>query len=445
MKLSQLAFLSLMSCGMTGWSLESQMPPVKPRNVILMISDGCGFNTFAAADLYSTGTTKSQAYENFPVFLPLSTGSATGNKYDGTLAKQDATWVTLKPTDSAASGTAFATGAKTYDAAIGMDSEKNPLLNLSQRAQLSGKSSGVVTSVPISHATPAAFIAHNVDRNNYAEIANDMIFNGSAEVIIGGGHPLYDQDGKATNATEYKFVGGKETWDKLVAGEAANLEGKWTLVERKSAFDSLANGLAPLPERIVGVAQVRETLQEHRSGAMPATETVGQVPKIATVPELSTLSQVALRVLGRDTSGFFLMIEGGAIDWAGHDNNLARSIEEQMEFNAAVDKVIAWIEKNGGWDKNLLIITADHETGYLSGPKGLTGTTIDYELQGQGKGKMPLYKWNLKQHTNQLVPFYARGAGSERFRTAIAGKDPVRGDYTDNALVGQILMQIVGE
>lgn len=414
-----------------------------------MISDGCGYNALAAANYYSAGKAKAQAYEKFPVAMPMSTSSATGMAYDGEQAKRDATWVMLKPTDSAASGTAFATGAKTYDAAIGMDSTRSPLLNLSQRAQLSGKSAGVVTSVPISHATPAAFIAHNETRKDYEGIARDMILNGSAEVILGAGHPFYDHDGKKLDSANYQYVGGQALWEQLVAGTAANLEGKWTLVESKGTFDSLAQGLLPLPERIVGVAQVQETFQEKRSGANHATDTVGQVPFVQSVPELSTLAQVALRALGRDSAGFFLMIEGGAIDWAGHDNSIARSIEEEMAFNESVKTVIAWIEKNGGWKENLLVVTADHETGYLTGPKGVVAdslkNSVDYELRGRGKKKIPAYKWNSTHHTNQLVPLFAKGAGSEQIKAAVAGKDPKRGTYTDNALVGLILLQLVGE
>ncbi len=419
-----------------------------PRHVILMISDGCGYNQIAAANLYATGQAKAQPYESFPVAMPMSTWSATGQTYEGAQAAKDATWVLLKPTDSAASGTAFATGVKTYDAAIGMDMEKNPLFNLSQQAQAHGKSSGVVTTVPISHATPAAFIAHNDSRKDYEGIARDMILNGSAEVILGAGHPYFDHDGRTADLADYRYVGGPKLWADLVRGEAQNLEGKWTLVDRKGAFDSLAAGLLPMPERIVGIAPVRETLQEKRAhGGDAALDQVGSVPKVANVPDLPTLSRVALRALGRDTAGFFLMIEGGAIDWAGHDNHLARSIEEEMDFNASVQAVINWIEQNGGWEQNLLVVTGDHETGYLTGPGGVDSAkgSVDYALRGQGKGKLPAGKYNSKDHSNQLVPLFAKGAGSERIAQAKAGEDPVRGSYTDNARVGQVLMELLGE
>lgn len=436
----------------TGWALGCCFvaTAAAPRNVILMISDGCGYNTLAAANLYQTGKAKAQPYENFPVAMPMSTWSATGMLYDAGAARQDATWVTLKPTDSAASGTALATGTKTYDAAVGVDTARVPLLNLTQRAQLSGKSAGVVTTVPISHATPAAFVAHNETRKDYMGIAQDMLRNSSVEVIIGAGHPLYGHDGQLADSADYQYVGGQELWAKLVAGEAANREGKWSFVERKGTFDSLAGGLLPLPERLVGVVQARETLQEKRgNGGTPATDTVGQVPFVNTVPNLSTLSQVALRALGRDTAGFFLMIEGGAVDWAAHANSMARAIEEETEFNVAVKNVIEWIEKNGGWKENLLVVTADHETGYLTGPGGVVADSatnmVDYPLQGRGRGKMPGYKWNSFNHTNQLVPLFAKGAGSEKIKVAVAGKDPLRGKYTDNALLGQILLRLVGE
>jgi alkaline phosphatase len=259
---------------------------------------------------------------------------------------------------------------------------------------------------------------------------------------------LYDNDGKLTASPQYNYVGGQDTWNQLVSGTAKNKEGSWTLVERKNTFDSLAAGLSPLPKRLIGVAQAYYTLQEARSNGNAATDTVGQVPFTTTVPELSTIATVALRVLSQDSAGFFLMIEGGAIDAAGHANFIARNIEEKMDFNKAVRTVIAWIEKNGGWKNNLLVITGDHETGYLTGPQGIYQTgedsfDVDYDLVNNGKGKIPGYSWNTGSHTNQLVPLFAKGSCSEALQATALNVDPERGNYTDNAIVGRTLLQIL--
>jgi len=143
------------------------------------------------------------------------------------------------------------------------------------------------------------------------------------------------------------------------------------------------------------------------------------------------------------------MIEGGAIDVAGHGNFIARAIEEKTGFNQAVRTVIAWIEKNGGWKENLLVITGDHETGYLTGPKGLyeispNSFAVDYNPVNRGKGKIPGYAWNSNSHTNQLVPLFAKGACAVPLRATALKLDPVRGEYTDNAIVGKVLLQILG-
>lgn len=128
---------------------------------------------------------------------------------------------------------------------------------------------------------------------------------------------------------------------------------------------------------------------------------------------------------------------------AAHDNYFARSIEEELDFDRAVDSVVTWIETYGGFEETLLIVTGDHETGYLTGPGGVKDfATIDYKLINNGKGNMPGYAWNLKSHSNQLVPLFAKGNGSGSI-IKIAGTDPVRGPYTDNAIIGSELLKIL--
>lgn len=114
------------------------------------------------------------------------------------------------------------------------------------------------------------------------------------------------------------------------------------------------------------------------------------------------------------------MIEGGAIDWAGHANEYDRLIEEGNDFIDAIEAVVAWIEKNDQFKETLLIVTADHETGYLTAPIS------------QGKGKLPKMTWQIKDHTNQTVPFFAKGPGSEKFQGTM-----------DNAQVGKILHELL--
>ena len=119
---------------------------------------------------------------------------------------------------------------------------------------------------------------------------------------------------------------------------------------------------------MLGTAQVATTLQAARQGAQ-AGEPGADSPRNPGVPDLVTLVRGALNVLDEDPDGLFLAIEGGAIDWANHQNNASRMIEEQLDFIAAMEAVIAWVEANSHWGESLLILTADHETGLLWGPR----------------------------------------------------------------------------
>lgn len=405
-----------------------------PKNVILMISDGCGLEAIRSTNYYQTGKAQGvQAYEQFPVSVFQSTFSVFGS-YDPTKAKQDKTYVRNKPTDSAASGTALGTGVKTYDAAIGVGPDSIPLLNSTQIAHRNGKSAGVVTSVQISHATPASQVAHNLSRQNYDQIALEMFTLSQADVIMGTGHPEFDDSANPASTKNFQYVGGESLWNKLKAGKLQSPAGTWSFMDKKSSFDSLAAGLGKTPERIAGIAPVRSSLQQSREGADPADQPFADRLN-QNVPALATMAQGALRVLNQNPKGFFLMIEGGAIDWAAHNNQGGRLIEEEMEFNRTVDSVIAWVEKNGGWEQNLLIVTADHETGYLA---------LDAKASA-GKGKLPAMSWQSKDHTNQLVPLFAKGAGADQIRKLADQKDPVHGAYTDNAEVGAAIHQLLSK
>ena len=140
------------------------------------------------------------------------------------------------------------------------------------------------------------------------------------------------------------------------------------------------------------------------------------------------MTQGALNVLDNNSEGFFLMVEGGAIDWTGHANQTQQALEETTDFFEAVDAVNAWVEQNSSWDETLVIVTADHETGYLMGdPEGSFNPMVP-----QGIGQYPTHSWNSGDHTNMLVPFFSKGAGAAELEAATLGRDQVRGRYLDN-------------
>jgi alkaline phosphatase len=346
-------------------------------------------------------------------------------------------------TDSASAATAMSTGVKTKNGYIGVDASGAPQRHLMQEAEARGKSTGVVTSVQLSHATPAGFVAHNISRNNYAAIANEMIFESGTDVIMGAGNPGYDDSG-APATKDPKYVGGASTWAALNAGMAGNdADGDgdldaWTLIQTRAAIRAMAEG--DTPARVIGVPQVYSTLQQARAGDGRADPFV--VPLTPSVPTLAEMSRAALNVLDNDPDGFVMMIEGGAVDWAGHANQSGRLIEEQAAFDLAVDAVLAWVEANSNWGETLLIVTGDHETGYLTGPIDSTNPTWT-AVVNNGAGELPGMTWNFGDHTNQLIPFFAKGDDGRWFTKAADHSDPGWGAYIDNTDIGKVVMQLL--
>lgn len=493
-------------------------PQTEPRNVIIMIGDGMGFNHVDASSLYNNGKTNwqiegkpgagdkitkqdgygetpSQVYENFDVQLSMKHPSLDSPEYKSEDAWGDFDWANNKPTDSAASGTALATGQKTHNGYLGVDGDKNPIKNAAEHAHETGRATGVVSSVPFGHATPAAWGAHVESRKENHKIAQQMI-DGSLDVIMGAGHPKFDDDAQPREA-EWAWL-----TEEQYAGLQKDGSGR-TFVEDSKGIEAIARG-ENVPERLFGLAPVAETLQFNRSsleeaeprnkgkGRTDGQPIEGEAPlpgeaKKNDVVSLEDMTKAALNVLSHDEDGFFTMIEGGAIDWAGHANATVGNIEEMDDFNKSVEAVTEWVEKNSSWEETLVIVTADHETGYLNGAvnggaddgatDGATDGAVD-EGATQGaadegnaapaaaapapaeegatsteqwapmtgtKGTLPIDSWNSPQHTNHLVPFFAKGAGADTINGHVKGTDPVRGDYIDNTDVAKISFDLMKE
>ena len=424
-----------------------------PKNIILFIADGCGFNHIDAASLFQYGRTGNQVYEKFPVKLAMSTFPEAGMGYDSVAAWEAFDYVRMFPTDSAASATAMATGFKTENSVINMDAAGNRLKTFFKKAKELGKATGVVTSVPMSHATPACFLGHNQDRENYKEISREMLLESRADVIMGCGHPDFNKRGNLSSLKRYKYVGGEVLWGLLLAGTAGSdmdadgIDDPWTLIQDRADFQALKQG--PTPKRVFGVAPILDTLQQERGGDRFAPPFM--VPMIESVPTLGEMTAAALNVLDNNENGFLMMIEGGAVDWAGHDQHKGRMIEELIDFNLTVEKVIAWVETHSSWEETLVIVTSDHETGYLWGP-GSGQTLPPYarnwnevwtSLVNKSKGKVPGMEWHSEHHTNSLVPFYAKGAGSRLFLHFADQNDPVRGKYLDNTEIAAAIFSLL--
>ena len=426
--------------------VERHLDPV-PKNVIVMISDGCGHNHVEAANLYQEGRTGVQIYEQFSLVASMTTFPFRGG-YDAQKAWSDFDYVKQGATDSAAAATAMSTGIKTTTGAIGVAPDGRRLKHVLELAEERGKATGVVTSVMITHATPAGFVAHNVSRDNYVEIAREMIQKSPVDVLMGCGHPGFGAAGQPAEKPNYKYVGGRRLWLALRTNRAgrdvdADHNGRrddaWAFVEERAAFRELGRG--ETPKRVMGVAQAEKTLrygQYTQENARPA-----ETGSVDAVPTLAEMTTGALNVLEDDPDGMFLMVEGGAVDWASHAGDAAGMIGEQIRFNRAVEKVVEWIQKNGGWEETLLIVTADHECGYLCAPTTNAGELpwAYLDLENRGEGSLPGLSWQSSHHTNLPVPIYAQGPLSETLKTCLENKGSKLGPYLDNTDLGRVIHQ----
>jgi alkaline phosphatase len=437
-----------------------------PKNIIIMIGDGVGYNHILATDYYLGMA--AQVQEKFPVRLAMAHYPAKAGEYNAgnpgsnyyatgynpARAWKDTSSLKRDYTESAAAATAISTGFKTYNNSVGMSVDHDTLENLVQWAKTMGKSAGVVTSVEFSHATPAGFVAHNVMRTNYSQIAAEMLLDSRCDVIMGCGDPGYDNDGLAVKEkwNNAKYVVDSIFWGELTAGSGKqvrfgvngvmktvkDIDGDktpdpWTVVRDLSDFRALQHGKTP--KRVLGCPKIYQTLQQARTAQNGETKNSmpNTTPFVPTVPTLSEMAGGALNVLDNNPKGFFLMIEGGATDWASHSNQQGRMIEEMSGFCETVNAVVAWIEKNSNWGETMLIVTGDHETGFLWGEHPFI------PLTDKGKGNLPGMVFYSEDHTNSLIPFYAKGAGSELYRNFADERDSVRGPFIQNAEIAQLI------
>lgn len=448
-----------------GLSVVAQGPA---RHVILMINDGASWGTWDAGAYWSEGAAANaiHPFRDLPVRLGMTTfplnfqGQPTHDEqrvggYVSSLAWNDdpvATGGTLPiagyhyltgpATESSGSGTQMATGVKSYNGAINVDNQGEPLEFITQIARRAGRRTGVVTSVEFAQATPATFGAQNRSRYNYFEIAHQMLTSGDLDLIMGCGHPGYDSSGRLLPNLFYTGVQASD-WLAIQSGTLLpkGAEKPWRLMDQKNEFEQLCS-TSPPPfngEPLLGVVPIRTTLQHDRdaifSGVDPAQPT--GVARLQTVPELACLATGAMNYLNAFGEGFFLMIEGGATDWAAHLNDAGRLVEETVTFQQAVVAVMEWIEMNSSWDETLLIVTTDHGNALPLGPESDVMPFLP--VRNRGKGVMPEIRFYTSGHTNEPVRLWARGAGSEQLLARVREIDPGFARHTGHAAKGQLI------
>lgn len=309
------------------------------RNIIFMIGDGMGLSQIQAA----LTTQGSLNVLTFPFTGFVSTFSA--NDYN---------------TDSAAAGTAISTGEKTKNGMLGMSTDTIPFASIMENAHIMGYATGIVVTCSITHATPAAFYAHQPNREMGEEIANDLV-NSGFDLFIGGGSKYFNRrsDNKDLT-TELKTKG-------------------YNIVYEQYSLDSIDSG------KVVALLA---------DDALPKiTEGRGEY--------LSNNTEKAISLLEKKSElGFFLMIEGSQIDWGGHANDKQYTIDEVIDFDNAVKVALEYAKRDGN---TLVIVTADHETG---------GMVL---LDGNYQKKEVEIHYATKGHTGIPVPVFAFGPGAEEF------------------------------
>lgn len=288
-------------------------------------------------------------------------------------------------TDSASSATSMCSGIKTYNDAINVDVKGREVLPIARTLQEQGFAIGVVTSVPISHATPACAYATNVHRDDYQDLTRDMIGRPSVfhpggltgvDVLIGGGFGVTkDKDGPQGE----NFVAGNRylTADDFAAVDAKN-GGKYVVAQRTmgkagpQVLEAAAHAAIVQRKRLLGYFGAA-------GGHLPFRTADGRFDPVVSVGNeetakaekytaedlsenvtLSDMSLAAVRVLQARSDKWWLMVEAGDVDWANHSNNIDNSIGAVLSGDAAFKQLTKWIENNGGWDDTLAIVTADH-------------------------------------------------------------------------------------
>ena len=338
-----------LSC--TAQKTKEEIAP-KAKNVILLIGDGTGLSQVSSAFYFK------KTRPNYARFKHIGLINTSSSRED--------------ITDSAAGATAFASGIKTYNGAVGIADDSTKVKNLVEMVSLQNIKTGVISTSSIQHATPASFYAHVLNRGLYEDIASDMVVS-NIDFFAGGGAQFFNKraDGKnLLENLEAKGFGINTT--ALGAFEEINQYSKMGYLLAENHLDPVAEG---------------------RGDFLPKATELG----------IKFLNKDA------DNPNFFLMVEGSQIDWGGHANDAAYLISELIDFDDAIGKALDFAEKDGN---TLVIVTADHETGGFTLASTIKtaedGTTYsDYkEITGT---------FSTKGHSATLIPVFAYGPGAEAF------------------------------
>jgi alkaline phosphatase len=285
-------------------------------------------------------------------------------------------------TDSSASATSLTAGIKTYNSGVNVDPRGRQVSTVAHELQRRGWAIGVVTSVQLSHATPACAYAHNVDRDDFQDLSRDLLGLPSishrtnplpgVDVLLGAGWGIVKPSAPEQGAN---YVPGNAF---LADADLARVDvaagGKYRVVQRTPGVDgaealrAAAQTAAQNRQRLLGFFGTIHGHLPFRTADGQFNPTVGAkgIPELyypedlRENPTLAEMTRAALEVLSQNPEGFWLMVEAGDVDWANHDNNLDNSIGAVLSGDEAFRAVTEWLEAHGGWKDTLVIVTSDH-------------------------------------------------------------------------------------
>jgi len=342
MKLKTVLIYTLSSTLLSCASIQNKPQPTNNiKNVIMIIGDGMGPQQVGLLLAYARQAPHSIIKDRITAFDRLM--------QNGQLSISLTHAADSLVTDSAASATQLATGHFARPEMVGIDQHGNAQENIISKAKRLGKSTGLVSDTRITHATPAAFAAHQAHRNMESKIAEDLL-QAEPDVMLSAGlsywlpesvnHTVYQQPFKGLG----KNLKSKRQDQKDLLSAAKNKG--YTLAFNKQQLlqaQGKTLGLFANTRMVNGISEAQQ-----------------QNNPLRQQPTLQEMTQQALSILEKNDQGFFLMIEAGQIDWAGHQNDTGLLLHEMLRINATLNTLLDWIK---GREDTLLIVTADHETG----------------------------------------------------------------------------------
>ena len=374
--IAMLAIFCAASCCNT-----ADKPQVK--NVIYLIGDGMGFGAVTS--------------------LLLSEEEATGFEEAHVIGLSETCSANNYVTDSAAGGTALATGTRTNNGYVGADPDGNQLTSVLRKAQTLGKKTAIVVNTTLTEATPGAFYGGVTSRKMVYDIAKQFTESG-VDLAIGGGLDHFIGRPDSLDLTATLIEKGYDVylnWETVLKTDSDKFVGILPLYDLHRREEN--NGTA-------SAAEGQEVCLAAQLAAMNEDANATHLSEPTVYLEKATAK--ALDVLSRNNKdGFFLMIESAIIDGYGHNNDSDGMIVEMKEFNCTLRQMIAYVNEH---PETLLVVTADHETG---------GTGVYYNGHTPGNEGPIKLNFSTSGHTGTVVPIFAYGAGAENFAGIMKNTD----------------------